>query len=222
MALLVSPLGAAGDDAPALANAADYQLAACAGRAAGLPWRSVAWGVPVDVAETGHGLAPHLGAAALAALRDDPEFRRVVVTHRSSPAMAGAWNRLPAAQPAGTGPGFDLPSEDFVAPRSPEEQTIAGIWQEVLGTQRIGRYDNFFELGGDSLIATQIHARIGESFDVEMPVEKLFELPTVEAQARAVEELRADEEKRDQEEILAILAEMSDEEAAEALVELSE
>jgi len=45
-----------------------------------------------------------------------------------------------------------LSDEEFVAPRTPEEEMLAGIWANVLGAPRVGVHDNFFELGGDSII----------------------------------------------------------------------
>nr|QEO74169.1 condensation domain-containing protein [uncultured bacterium] len=47
----------------------------------------------------------------------------------------------------------------FVAPRTPAEETLAGIWCEVLGLEQVGIHDNFFELGGDSILSIQIVAR---------------------------------------------------------------
>ena len=47
----------------------------------------------------------------------------------------------------------------YVEPRTPVEQELAGIWQAVLGVERVGVTDNFFELGGDSIVSIQIVAR---------------------------------------------------------------
>ena len=49
---------------------------------------------------------------------------------------------------------------DCVAPRNETEQTIADIWQELLGIEPIGVHGNFFELGGESLLPTQVVARV--------------------------------------------------------------
>ncbi|MTE22329.1 amino acid adenylation domain-containing protein [Streptomyces sp. TRM43335] len=48
---------------------------------------------------------------------------------------------------------------EFVAPRTPDEETLAGIWSEVLGVTRVGVTDNFFELGGDSILSIQAVSR---------------------------------------------------------------
>ncbi|MFJ5534653.1 non-ribosomal peptide synthase/polyketide synthase [Streptomyces sp. NPDC093261] len=48
---------------------------------------------------------------------------------------------------------------EFVAPRTPEEGTLAAIWSEVLGVARVGVTDNFFELGGDSILSIQAVSR---------------------------------------------------------------
>ena len=75
-----------------------------------------------------------------------------------------------------------------VAPRNPVEEVLAGLWCEVLGADRIGIKDNFFELGGHSLLATQLLAHVRAIFKVEIPLRRLFELPTVEGVARSVAE----------------------------------
>ena len=65
------------------------------------------------------------------------------------------------------------------APDNEVEKTIAKIWQEVLGVERVASDDNFFALGGDSLIAIQILSRLRKSFEVDLPVTTLFDAPTV-------------------------------------------
>ncbi|MHC5731882.1 MAG: phosphopantetheine-binding protein, partial [Nostoc sp.] len=53
---------------------------------------------------------------------------------------------------------------DYVAPRTPVEQSVANIWQQLLGIERLGIHDNFFELGGHSLLATQVISQLRKSF----------------------------------------------------------
>ncbi|MBV9109804.1 MAG: amino acid adenylation domain-containing protein, partial [Gemmatimonadetes bacterium] len=78
----------------------------------------------------------------------------------------------------------------FVAPRTPVEEVLAGVWAEVLGVGRVGVGENFFELGGHSLLATQVTARIREIFGVGVPLRLLFEGPTVARLAERLEALR--------------------------------
>ncbi len=78
----------------------------------------------------------------------------------------------------------------YVAPRTPVEELIARIWEDVLGLTEIGVDINFFELGGHSLLATQIMLRLREAFSVEMPLRRLFELPTIAELAAAVEQAK--------------------------------
>ncbi len=66
----------------------------------------------------------------------------------------------------------------FVAPRTPIEETIAKIWAQVLGIERVSIYDNFFELGGDSILTIQIVARANQA-GLQLTPKQLFESPTV-------------------------------------------
>ena len=67
----------------------------------------------------------------------------------------------------------------FVAPRSPVEELLAGIWTRVLSVEQVGIEDNFFELGGHSLLATRVISQVRDALAIELPVRSLFEGPTV-------------------------------------------
>ncbi len=67
----------------------------------------------------------------------------------------------------------------YEAPQGETEQTIAVLWAELLGVERVGRHDNFFALGGHSLLATRMLARLRESFGHDVSIRTLFEAPTV-------------------------------------------
>jgi enterobactin synthetase component F len=78
----------------------------------------------------------------------------------------------------------------YVAPRTPIERALVGIWAGVLGLTRIGIHDNFFELGGDSLKGTQILSQVQEAFLVELTTRSLFDTPTIAGMAAAIEATR--------------------------------
>jgi amino acid adenylation domain-containing protein len=80
---------------------------------------------------------------------------------------------LPAPE---TGPAVEAM---YVAPRDPIEETLAAIWQRVLGRERVGVTDDFFDLGGHSLLATQVVARIAEALRVEIPLASIFQARTL-------------------------------------------
>ncbi|MCU0507750.1 MAG: amino acid adenylation domain-containing protein [Anaerolineae bacterium] len=89
-------------------------------------------------------------------------------------------------------PAPDAGEDAYVAPRTPTEEVLAGIWASLLGTARVGIEDNFFELGGHSLSATQLVSRVRNALDVELPLRALFETPTVAGLAATVDRLRAE------------------------------
>ncbi len=74
-----------------------------------------------------------------------------------------------------------------VAPRTPTEEVVAGIWSQVLRVKQIGVHDNFFHLGGHSLLATQVASRVREAFQVQLPLRELFEARTVEELAKRID-----------------------------------
>jgi amino acid adenylation domain-containing protein len=84
----------------------------------------------------------------------------------------------------------------YVAARTPMEEMLVGIWEEVLRVERIGVHDDFFELGGNSLLATRIVAKMRNVLKIEVPLRMLFEGPTIAELAERSEELqRAGEER---------------------------
>ncbi len=76
--------------------------------------------------------------------------------------------------------------EDFVAPTTPLEITLAKIWCELLGLEKVGIHDNFFDLGGHSLMATQVASRLRDTIQVELPIRTLLTASTVERLANAL------------------------------------
>ncbi|MBD8557406.1 non-ribosomal peptide synthetase [Pseudomonas fluorescens] len=86
-----------------------------------------------------------------------------------------------------------LHNQDYVAPRTELETTLAAIWAEVLKVERVGVQDNFFELGGHSLLATQIASRVQKTLQRDVPLRAMFECSTVAELAGYIEGLAGNE-----------------------------
>ncbi|MDY7094186.1 MAG: non-ribosomal peptide synthase/polyketide synthase [Acidobacteriota bacterium] len=81
-------------------------------------------------------------------------------------------------------------SSAYEPPRTPTEETLAEIWSQLLGAERVGRGDDFFTLGGHSLLATQVASRIRRLLEVDLPLRQVFEHPTLADLGRAVDAAR--------------------------------
>jgi amino acid adenylation domain-containing protein len=81
------------------------------------------------------------------------------------------------------------PDETYAPPRTATEATLAEIWAQTLGVERVGIHDDFFQLGGHSLLAAQVMARLRAALGVDLPLRSLFEAPSVGEQAAIVEAL---------------------------------
>ena len=111
---------------------------------------------------------------------------RARLPHYMVPSDVVLLDRLPT-NPAGKVDRKALPAPGrsgwldraYVAPATPEEQTVAAIWCEVLGRERCGRDDNFFSLGGHSLKAIQVTSRIRQQLGRELPLRTLFAYPVL-------------------------------------------
>ncbi len=80
-----------------------------------------------------------------------------------------------------------LSSNEYVAPRTKEEEQLAAIWAELLKADKIGIYDNFFELGGHSLLATRLVSRIRSIMNIEVAIKDVFDFPTIESMSLFME-----------------------------------
>jgi acyl carrier protein len=74
-------------------------------------------------------------------------------------------------------------ASEYAAPQTEIERKLAALLREVLGVEKVSREDNFFELGGNSLQMVKVHARMQETFGVDLQVVQLFTNPTVAALA---------------------------------------
>ncbi|HEX8317854.1 amino acid adenylation domain-containing protein [Longimicrobium sp.] len=92
------------------------------------------------------------------------------------------------ALPAPEGDAYG--AREYEAPVGKVEQSLAEIWAELLGAERVGRGDDFFLLGGHSLLAVQMISRVRQAMDVELALAAVFEAPVLSALADRILDLR--------------------------------
>jgi acyl carrier protein len=115
-----------------------------------------------------------------------PSFFVYVESFQMTPSGKLDYKALPPLE--GVRPELE---QEYVAPRNEMEEMLVGICQELLHLDRVGVYDNFFELGGHSLLATQFISRVRDALGVEVPLRSLFENPTIDQLALALETIKA-------------------------------
>jgi non-ribosomal peptide synthase protein (TIGR01720 family) len=180
MSSTASVLGALGYAAYSAANLFMDAFVHAHNRSSPSLWTSVNWdrwqfGEEGRDAVLGEGvlelaLAPAEGVRAFQRILSAGPPAQVVVSTGDLQPRIDRWVRLEGLRGARDGekagiayhPRPDLEGA-YVAPRNEREQILAGIWQELLGVERVGIHDGFFELGGDSLIAVQAVARSRQS-----------------------------------------------------------
>nr|AQW44894.1 non-ribosomal peptide synthetase [Corallococcus coralloides] len=78
-----------------------------------------------------------------------------------------------------------------VAPRTPDEETLATLWREVLRVEQVGVHDNFFDLGGSSLSLYQVLTRMRSAFSIELSLRELLQAQTLADLAKTVDAARS-------------------------------
>ncbi|MEZ0109048.1 phthiocerol/phenolphthiocerol synthesis type-I polyketide synthase E [Catenulispora sp. EB89] len=208
---LASVLGGIGHGPYAAANGYVDLFATQATRFGATPWTAVAWeawdsGGPLPNGLRGQSLSEYVLSPAEGALAFDRVLAsgfppRLVNSTGPLRDRLDQWvTKTPRraeseATPQGRMHNRPLLQTAYVAPRNATEETIAGLWAETLGLDRVGVFDDFFELGGHSLVATRIVARMVRSLSVSIPLGTFLRHPTVaglaeriEVQSAAVEE----------------------------------
>ena len=154
-----------------------------------------------------------------AALREKlPEYmipERIVILNAMPLTANGKIDRGALPDPDRSRPPLDTA---FLLPRTPIEETMVGLWREVLNLSAVGIHDNFFDLGGHSLAATRLISRVIQEFYLELPIKALFESPTVAAMSAVIMQHQENQAGRDDlERILSEVEAISDEEAERVL-----
>jgi amino acid adenylation domain-containing protein/non-ribosomal peptide synthase protein (TIGR01720 family) len=88
-------------------------------------------------------------------------------------------------------PAPEFTSDVYRAPRTAQEETLCGLYAEVLGLERIGIEDNFFAAGGHSLAAIRLISRIRAMLGVEVPIRAIFQSPTIAELSRELTTMAA-------------------------------
>jgi len=105
-------------------------------------------------------------------------------------------------------------TQPYISPRNDVERMLAEIWAEILSLDRVGVHDNFFDLGGHSLAATRVVSQVIKQFRLELPLQSLFQSPTVAEMAAVIDERQKNRLTEEElERILTELEAMSEEEA---------
>ncbi len=78
---------------------------------------------------------------------------------------------------------------EYVAPQTEFEEIMTEIWEEVINIPRIGIHDDFLEIGGSSLLAIRIMARINETFELSISLNRIFEMPTIHLLSKYIENI---------------------------------
>jgi acyl transferase domain-containing protein/acyl carrier protein len=208
---LSATLGGLGFTAYSAANIYMDALVQQQSKTSAIPWITVNWdgwllseeGMTNNVGAALDALAmkPAEGAAAFDRILASPVLTQVVVSTGDLRQRMEQWLRPGASGPAlrsdpeSAGAFYPRPelATDYVAPATTLEQTVADTWRELLGIEQIGVHDNFFELGGHSLLATQLVSRIRKLFNVELPLRRFFEAPTISDIAELVLQSQAEQ-----------------------------
>jgi len=132
--------------------------------------------------------AKHIRQFAMARLAGFKVPRQVLFLKELPKGPTGKVQRIGLAAKLGLASGPVAP-QAFVAPRTPLENVLAGIWADVLQREPVGIHDDFFALGGDSLLAAQVLTCIYETMQLKVEVSGLFDAPTVAEMAEHLETL---------------------------------
>ncbi len=84
-------------------------------------------------------------------------------------------------------PDYTTTAQTYLAPQGPTEETLANLYTQILGVDRISATDSFFELGGDSLSAMRLIAATNTTLHTDLPVADIFDTPTITTLAHRID-----------------------------------
>ena len=88
---------------------------------------------------------------------------------------SGKVDRLAFPEPE-VRPGLSTP---YLSPRNQVERELVAIWEDVLDVRPVGINDEFLDLGGDSLSASRVISQVIKHFQMEIPLQSLFQFSTI-------------------------------------------
>src|SRR5690606_25078455 len=121
------------------------------------------------------------------------ELRRYAREQLASPQVPQQWVELDEMPCAGLQPDRAAlrdplaPQDNYAPPRTTVEKTLARIWQDALGVDRVGFGDNFFDLGGYSLLSTRVIVQVYKKLGLRLDQATMV-LHTLEQIAREIGE----------------------------------
>jgi non-ribosomal peptide synthase protein (TIGR01720 family) len=152
------------------------------------PWLSINWdNWLIDSTAAGEGfMTPQEGCEAWRRILSLPTATQVIVSTVDLQTRLQQWierqsqKNLENSQPTKSLTLHSRPnlSTSYAAPTNQVEQTIAEIWQQLLGVEPVGIHDNFFELGGDSVLGVQFIARANQA-GLKLVTKQVFEHQTI-------------------------------------------
>jgi phthiocerol/phenolphthiocerol synthesis type-I polyketide synthase E len=154
-------------------------------------WTAVAWDRWNHGGDDPLGIVPDEMPAALdavLALAGEPSV--LVSTNDLEARIRAASAVVPMPSGEGASTLYERPAldVDYAAPENEVEEQLAELWSGLLGIEKVGIHDDFFGLGGHSLLATQIVARVRDLFHLDLPLQSIFEAPTIARYALLIED----------------------------------
>ncbi|HEX6290948.1 MAG TPA: SDR family NAD(P)-dependent oxidoreductase [Herpetosiphonaceae bacterium] len=131
-------------------------------------------------------LAQSTAPQVIVSTRDLPT--RISTLHAMTRAMLIEAQEQARALASRAGHARPVLATAYVAPRNQFEESVAAVWQQILGIEQVGVYDSFFDLGGHSLLITQLTNKLHRIYQVELSIRSLFDHPTVAGMAQVIEQ----------------------------------
>lgn len=134
-------------------------------------------------------ITPNEGVQILTILMQNPDWQQVYISSSDLKNRVQDWvyrNRPKSVEQTKTRMPRPPLASEYYAPSTPTQQTLADIWSQIMGIEKVGIYDNFFELGGDSLLALEMIQQLHRQWQYSGTVMDIFETGTIDALARKI------------------------------------